>query len=165
FALGSALWGAVASLTSLPAALLAATVAMLAGLLLAKRFPLRMGADLEVTPAPLEHLLIANEPDPEAGPVAVELIYRVRPEAVEAFTAAVALLKAPRQRDGALFWRLYRDLGDGERYVERFIVQSWADYLHQRSRRTIADRELEAALRAHLAEGSAIEMRHYLAER
>lgn len=42
---------------------------MLAGLLLAKPFPLRMGADLEVTPAPLENLLVANEPDPEAGPV------------------------------------------------------------------------------------------------
>lgn len=165
FALGSALWGAVAGLTSLTVALLAATVAMLAGLLLAKPFPLRMGSDLEVTPAPLEHLLVANEPNPEAGPVAVELIYRVRPEAVEAFTADVTRLKAPRQRDGALFWRLYRDLEDRQRFVERFIVQSWVDYLHQRSRRTIADHELEMALRAHLAEGSAIEMRHYLAER
>lgn len=165
FALGSAVWGAVAGLTSLPVALLVAAVTMLAGLLLAKRFPLRMGAHLEVTPAPLEHLLIANEPDPEAGPVAVELIYRVRPDAVEAFAADVARLKAPRQRDGALFWRLYRDLEDRQRFVERFIVQSWADYLHQRSRRTIADHDLEAALRAHLAEGSAIEMRHYLAER
>ena len=165
FALGSALWGAVAGLTSLTVALLAATAAMLAGLLLAKPFPLRMGADLEVTPAPLEHLLVANEPDPEAGPVAVELIYRVRPEAVEAFTADVARLKAPRQRDGALFWRLYRDLEDRQRFVERFIVQSWIDYLHQRSRQTLADRELEASLRAHLSEGSAIETRHYLAER
>jgi MFS family permease len=165
FALGSALWGAVAGLTSLTVALLAATVAMLAGLLLSKPFPLRMGSDLEVTPAPLEHLLVANEPNPEAGPVAVELIYRVRPGAVEAFTADVTRLRAPRQRDGALFWRLYRDLEDQQRFVERFIVQSWVDYLHQRSRRTIADHELEMALRAHLVEGSAIEMRHYLAER
>jgi MFS family permease len=165
FALGSALWGAVAGLTSLTVALLAATVAMLAGLLLAKPFPLRMGADLEVTPAPMEHLLVANEPDPEAGPVAVELIYRVRPEAAESFVADVARLKAPRQRDGALFWRLYRDLEDRQRYVERFIVQSWVDYLHQRSRQTLADRELEAGLRAHLSKGSAIETRHYLAER
>ncbi len=165
FALGSALWGAVAGLTSLTVALLAATVAMLAGLLLAKPFPLRMGADLEVTPAPLEHLLIAHEPDPEAGPVAVELIYRVRPEAVDAFVGDVARLKAPRQRDGAVFWRLYRDLEDRQRFVERFIVQSWIDYLHQRSRQTLADLELEASLRAHLSEGSAIETRHYLAER
>jgi MFS family permease len=165
FALGSAVWGAVASLTSLPVALLAAAVTMLAGLLLARRFPLRMGAALEVTPAPLEHLLIADEPHPEAGPVAVELIYRVRSEAVEAFVSHAGRLKAPRRRDGALFWRLYRDLEDRQRFVERFIVQSWADYLHQRSRQTLADRELEADLRAHLSEGSVIETRHYLAER
>jgi hypothetical protein len=165
FALGSALWGAVAGLTSLPVALLAATVAMLAGLLLAKPFPLRMGEHLEVTPAPLEHLPMPHEPDPEAGPVAVELVYRVRPEAVDAFVADVTRLKAPRQRDGALFWRLYRDLADPQRFVERFIVQSWVDYLHQRSRQTLADRELEAALHTHLSEGSAIETRHYLAER
>jgi MFS family permease len=165
FALGSAIWGAVASLTSLPVALLIAALTMLAGLLLARRFPLRMGATLEVTPAPLEHLLIADEPHPEAGPVAVELIYRVRPEAVDAFVSHAGRLKAPRQRDGALFWRLYRDLEDRQRFVERFIVQSWADYLHQRSRQTLADRELEADLRAHVSEGSGIETRHYLAER
>ncbi len=165
FALGSAAWGAVASLAGLPVALLIAAVTMMAGLLLARPFPLRMGAALEVTPAPLEHLLIADEPDPEAGPVAVELIYRVRPEATEAFVSDVGRLRAPRQRDGALFWRLYRDLEDRQRYVERFIVQSWADYLHQRSRQTLADRELEADLREHLCEGSVIETRHYLAER
>lgn len=58
----------MAQYAGLTVALLAATLAMLAGLLLAKLFPLRMGADLEVTPAPLEHLLVASEPDPEAGP-------------------------------------------------------------------------------------------------
>jgi hypothetical protein len=165
FAIGSAFWGAVAGVAGLQAALLAATVLMLAGLALAKPFPLRMGADHEVTPAPLEHLLVADEPDPEAGPVAVELIYRVRPEAVGAFLSRAVLLKAPRRRDGASFWRLYRDLGDRQRYVERFIVQSWADYLRQRDRMTLADRQVEERVREYLVEGSEVETRHYLAER
>ena len=43
-------------------------------------------------------------------------------------------MKAPRKRDGATFWRVYKDLGEPSRYVERFIVSSWADYLHQRAR-------------------------------
>ena len=137
----------------------------LAGLLLARRFPLRMGEATEVTPAPLEHLLVAEEPDPEAGPVAVEVIYRVRPEAMAAFLDQAAQLRVPRQRDGATFWRLYRDLDDRQRCVERFIVRSWADYLRQRERRTLADRELEASLRDHLVESSEVEVRHYLAER
>jgi MFS family permease len=165
FAIGSALWGAVAGIAGLQAALAAAAVALLAGLALARRFPLRMGEHLEVTPAPLEHLLVADEPDPEAGPVAVELIYRVRPEAIDGFLTQVGHLKAPRRRDGASFWRVYRDLDDRQRYTERFIVRSWADYLHQRNRKTLAEREVEAGLRAFLAEGVEVETRHYLAER
>jgi MFS family permease len=164
FALGSAVWGAVAGMAGLQVALLAATVAMVAGLMLAKPFPLRMGAVREVTPAPLEHLLVADEPDPQAGPVAVELIYRVRVEAIEAFLNHAVQLKAPRRRDGASFWRLYRDLDDRQRYIERFIVQSWADYLRQRDRRTLADRQLDAELLDYLVEGSTVEVRHYLAE-
>jgi MFS family permease len=165
FALGSAFWGAVAGMASLELALLAAAAALVAGLLLARPYPLRMGAVNEVTPAPLEHLLVADEPDPEAGPVAVEMIYRVRSTAIESFLDLAAQLKAPRQRDGASFWRLYRDLDDRQRYVERFIVQSWADYLRQRDRRTLADRHVESGLREYLVEGSEVQMRHYLAER
>ncbi|OYU92453.1 MAG: hypothetical protein CFE45_23190 [Burkholderiales bacterium PBB5] len=165
FALGSAFWGAVAGIAGLPVALCLAAALMLAGLLLARRFPLRVGAPHEVTQAPFTDLLLADQPDPEAGPVAVELIYRVRPEAVEAFLAAAQGLRAPRQRDGATFWRLYRDLDDRSRYVERFIVTRWADYLHQRARTTVADQTLEATLREHLLPGEDVVMRHYLAER
>ena len=62
-------------------------------------------------------------------------------------------LRAPRRRDGATFWRVYRDLADPSRYVERFIVTSWADYLHQRARATLADQELEQRVRALPAAG------------
>jgi len=165
FALGSAFWGAVAGLAGLPAALLAATALMLGNLLLARRFPLRMGELHEVTQAPFEDLLVADAPDPEAGPVAVELSYRILPELAEAFLDEAALLKAPRQRDGATFWRIYRDLDDPTRYVERFIVARWADYLHQRARATVADQAIEARLRALLAPGETVTMQHYIAER
>lgn len=165
FALGSALWGAAAELVGLQWALLAAAALLLAGLVLARPFPLKMGVAHEVTPAPLQHLLVADEPDPEAGPVAVEVIYQVRPETTEAFLNHAAQLKAPRKRDGASFWRLYRDLDDRQRYVERFIVQSWAAYLHQRARQTLADRQVEAGLVDYLVDGTEVRTRHYLAER
>ena len=35
-----------------------------------------------------------------------------------------------------------RDLGDDERFVERYLIASWADYLRQRARLTMADRAL-----------------------
>ena len=70
-----------------------------------------------------------------------------------------------RQRAGATFWRIYRDLGDPTRYLERFIVTSWADYLRQRGRATVADQALEAEVRAFQAEGVPVAMQHYIAER
>jgi MFS family permease len=166
FAFGSAFWGVVSSAFGLQAALTIATLAMLAGMLLARPFPLRMGQEQDVTPAaPWEDLFVAHEPDPQAGPVAVEIAYRIRAEVAPAFLDALSQLRAPRRRDGATFWRIYRDLGDSSRYCERFIVTSWADYLHQRSRATLADQELEARVRAFVPEGEAVTMQHYIAER
>ena len=165
FALGSAFWGALAGLVGLQAALCAAALLMLANFLLVRRFPLRMGALHEVTQAPFEDLLVSDQPDPEAGPVAVELSYRIRPEDADAFLTEVALLKGPRQRDGATFWRVYRDLDDPTRYVERFIITRWADYLHQRARGTVADQSIEARVRALVIPGEAVVMQHYIAER
>ncbi len=165
FALGSALWGAVAGLLGLQTALVLAAALMLANLLLARRFPLRMGALHEVTPAPFKDLLIADQPDPAAGPVAVELSYRIDPAQGAAFLDLATQLKGPRRRDGATFWRIYRDLDDAGRYVERFIVTSWADYLRQRDRQTVADQDIEAQLRAMLLPGERVVVQHYIAER
>jgi hypothetical protein len=166
FAFGSALWGAFADLAGLGAALSVAALLMLVGPFLARRFPLRMGAYTDVTLAvPRDDLFVAYEPGLEEGPVAVEIGYRIKPEATEAFLEEVSLLRAPRKRDGATFWRVYRDLSDPARFVERFIVTSWADYLHQRARGTLADQQLETRLLAHLAEGAVPEVQHYIAER
>ena len=166
FAIGSAFWGALSDIVGLSPALLVGAAAMAGGLLLARPFPLRMSGLQEVTQVPLsQDLFVAHQPDPEAGPVAVEIGYRLRPEQVTAFLDDVSQLRGPRRRDGATFWRVYRDLSDPSRYVERFIVTSWADYLHQRSRGTLADQALEASLREHLREGEVPSVQHYIAER
>ena len=168
FAIGSFFWGIVAGVAGLQLALCLATVLMLGGLLLAKPFPLRMGEAQDVTqaqPVPFENLLAGAEPAPEAGPVAVEYGYRIREADTAAFLDTIALLRAPRQRDGATFWRVYKDLGDSSRYVERFIVTSWADYLHQRARATLADQVLEEQVRTFLLEGESVTTQHYIAER
>ena len=166
FAIGSAFWGALSDLIGLAGALGLAATAMAAGLLLARPFPLRMGELQDVTQATLsEDLFVAYEPAPEAGPVAVEISYRIRPEDATEFLDALALLRAPRRRDGATLWRAYRDLNDPTRFSERFIVTSWADYLHQRARATLADQELEARLREHLLPGDVPNTQHYIAER
>jgi len=166
FAIGSAFWGALSDILGLTPALLIAAVAMAAGLLLIRPFPLRMGGLDEVTQVPLsQDLFVKHEPSPEAGPVSVEIAYRVRPEATGAFLDTVSLLRGPRRRDGATLWRVYRDLSDPTRFCERFIVTSWADYLHQRARSTLADQEIEAKLRDYLLPGEMPGTQHYIAER
>ena len=166
FAIGSALWGAVSDLAGLAFALCAASVAMLAGMLLARPFPLRMGELSDVTQAaPWDDLFVAKEPAPEDGPVAVEIGYRIRIEDAPDFLETIEQLRAPRRRDGATIWRVYRDLSDPSRFVERFIVSSWADYLHQRARSTLADQELEAQVREFLLPGESVTLHHYLAVR
>ncbi|RYF37480.1 MAG: MFS transporter, partial [Comamonadaceae bacterium] len=145
FAIGSALWGAVSGVAGLPVTLAVAAAAMAGGVFLARGFPLRMGDAHEVTPGTLGvELFIKDEPHPDDGPVSVEMGYRIRDGEAQEFLHAVTQLRASRRRDGATLWRIYRDLGDPSRYVERFIVTSWADYLHQRARTTLADQQLEA---------------------
>ncbi len=165
-ALGSAVWGAVSDLVGLPFALSLASLAMLSGMLLSKKFPLRMGEMQDVTQAiPGDELFITNEPSPEAGPIAVEIAYRIKIEDTALFLETISHMRAPRRRDGAAFWRIYSDMADPSRFVERFIVNSWAAYLHQRSRATLADQELEDHVRALQLEGVAVTTQHYLAER
>lgn len=166
FAFGSALWGALSSLIGLPMSLGLAAACMLGSAALARRFPLRMGVEDDVTLAMhWDEVFVAQEPDFEAGPVAVEVVYRIHESDAQQFLDAAQLLAVPRRRDGATFWRVYRDLGDPTRYVERFIVASWADYLRQRLRATVASRELEARARSFQVPEEPVVMRHYLAER
>ncbi|RYZ00962.1 MAG: MFS transporter [Comamonadaceae bacterium] len=169
FAIGSAFWGALSGVAGLSAALIFAALAMMGGIFLGRWLPLRMGDAQEVTPvtpvALWEDPFVKQPPLPDAGPVSVEVAYRIRPGEAEEFLNAVSQLRASRRRDGATLWRVYRDLSDPSRYVERFIVGSWADYLHQRARATLADQELEAHVREFVRDGDAITTQHYLAER
>jgi MFS family permease len=167
FAIGSAFWGAVSGVAGVPIALSVAALAMLGGIFLARSFPLRMGDVQEVTPVVglWEDSLVKEQPLPDDGPVSVEVGYRIRPGEADEFLHAVGQLRASRRRDGATLWRVYRDLGDPSRYVERFIVASWADYLHQRARATLADQEIEARVREFVRDGEAVTTQHYIAER
>ena len=166
FAIGSAFWGAVSGLAGLGVALGLAALAMVAGIVLARPFPLRMGDTQEVTPVSLwEDVFIQDQPMPDDGPVSVEVGYRIREGEAQEFLHAVSQLRASRRRDGASLWRVYRDLGDPSRYVERFIVASWSEYLHQRSRATLADQDVEARVREFVREGEPVTTQHYIAER
>ena len=143
-ALGSAAWGSLASLAGTRIALAAAAVTMLALLAVNRRVRLRMGDQADVTPSmPLPDLVTAFEPLPDDGPVLIQIEYRIDRENVEPFMGAIAKVEAVRRRNGASDWLVFRDLGEDGRFVERFIIRSWAEYVRLRTRMTIADREIQ----------------------
>jgi hypothetical protein len=154
----------VSGLLGLQAALTLAAAGMLAGLLLARPFPLRMGELDEVTQVKTSRTCSSCTSPTRSRPGGGGNRLPHQRRRTAAFLDAVSQLRAPRRRDGATFWRVYRDLSDPQRYVERFIVTSWADYLHQRARATVADQELEARVQQFLLPGVALTTQHYVAE-
>jgi hypothetical protein len=75
--------------------------------------------------------------------VLVTVEYQVAPEKVAEFLKAVRQWGRIRRRDGARRWGIFRDMENTDRYVETFIVASWAEHLRQHERLTRADRETE----------------------
>jgi hypothetical protein len=56
-----------------------------------------------------------------------------------------------RRRDGAYRWGIFRDTEVANRYLEIFLVNSWAEHLRQHERQTQADKELEGRIFSYLA--------------
>ena len=143
-ALGSALWGAVASAVGTRLALAGSAVTMLLLLAISHRAKVAMGNDADVTPgSQLPELAIAVEPQPNDGPVLIQLEYRIDLEHREEFLRAIHAVEPARRRNGGTSWRVFRDLGEDGLFVERFIIASWAEYTRLRTRATIADRNLQ----------------------
>jgi len=144
---GSALWGAVAATAGIRTALLASLATMLLLLAISRRARVAMGSEADVTPgAPLPELSIAVEPQPSDGPVLIQIDYRIDAENRAEFLRAIHAVEPARRRNGASSWRVFRDLAEDGRFIERFVIESWAEYVRLRTRATMADRELDARI-------------------
>jgi len=146
-ALGSALWGTLASATDTRIALAVSAALMVILYVLNRRVRVGMGSEADVTPGvQLPDLAIAVEPLPDDGPVLIQIEYQIPPENRDEFFRDARKLGRSRRRNGATSWRIFRDLGEEGRFVERFIIASWAEYMRLRTRATMADRHLQARI-------------------
>jgi MFS family permease len=146
---GALLWGQVATTWSLRIAFVAAAIATLASLALARRYPLAAIREEDLTPsrhwrepevaAPVEH---------DEGPVQVMLEYRVDPQDAPAFVELMQESRRSRLRAGAISWALLRDPADPMRHVEQWVEESWLELLRHRDRLTVAELELRDRKRA-----------------
>jgi MFS family permease len=145
-AAGSALWGAMAQHTSVRGALLIAGLGTLATALLGRYVRL---SDVVGDPTIWNHwrlpsVMPASEPRADAGPVLVTVEYLIKPDQKAEFVSAIHRFERVRRRDGAVQWGVFYDSETAGRYLETFLVPSWAEHLRQHDRFTLADRELEA---------------------
>jgi MFS family permease len=153
FALGSAAWGAVAQRAGIRIALVCAGVGTIGSLMFAlfAKLP-ESTADL----SPWNHWrmpVVVKEAtaDLHGGPVLVTVEYTVIPERAAEFVAAIHQYGRIRRRDGAYRWGIFRDTAVADRYLEIFLVNSWAEHLRQHERQTQADREVEQRLSSYVA--------------
>jgi len=143
-AVGSALWGALATAVGTHIALGASAALVVILSLSHRRVRVAMGEEADVTTGvQLPELTIMDEPLPDDGPVLIQIEYQVDPDNRGAFLRAIHAVEATRRRNGATSWRVFRDLGGKGRIVERYIIASWAEYMRLRSRMTMADRKLQ----------------------
>lgn len=157
-AIGSALWGAVAERFSLTTTLLCAAATLAAGLVLSLRYPLKLEEKIDLSPSlHWPEPVLSGKPPPDAGPVLVTVEYFIDVAKTHDFTAAMRGVRLERLRDGAYRWGLYNDSAVPSRFVETFVVESWAEHLRQHERVTVADREIEEIVRAfHTGPGAPI---------
>jgi MFS family permease len=142
-AVGSTIWGAVAAHVGTEIALLCAALGLLASLLATRSYalPLSDGLNLEPSmdwPAPI----VIGDLRPEDGPVLVMIEYSIDPARSESFASAMRTVGQVRKRDGAIRWGLFTDTANPGRYIETFIVESWAEHLRQHERVSVADRKI-----------------------
>jgi predicted MFS family arabinose efflux permease len=165
-AVGSYAWGAVAAFTSLEVAHLLAGALLLSGIVLHWWLPLPAGEPPDLQPSPPSRA----DPLPTIrralgeGPVMVQVEYRVGATSAPSFVAAMDEVGHLRRRNGALRWRLFQDVADGEHWIEVFVVADWIEHRRLRRRMTVADAALEAkAVAFHKGEGPPV--RRYMIAR
>jgi len=73
----------------------------------------------------------------------VTVEYRVAADNERSFVEVMQDIRVVRRRDGAQRWGLYQDPSDPERFLETFVVGSWAEHLRQHERGTVADSEVK----------------------
>ncbi len=146
-AIGGILWGAVAEWLGVGQCLLLSAVTIMLGLFVTRRADLELGQEADfATAQQTDKLMLADDIAHSDGPVCVEISYRVKAAELDDFLRIVYPVGRSRRRNGAQNWRLYRDLAAADHFIERFIVESWLDYLRQRERVTQGDKMREQGL-------------------
>jgi len=148
YAFGTVAWGAFAQRTSVRTALVCAGIGTVATIAVALFATL---PDSTADLSPWNHwrmpvVIEEARTDLAQGPVLVAIEYAVISQQTAEFVEAMNEYGRMRRRDGAYRWGIFRDTEVANRYLEIFLVNSWAEHLRQHERQTQADRKLEVRI-------------------
>lgn len=163
-ALGSLIWGQIATATSIETALLLAAAGAVVAVPLTWRAKLARGEALDFSPsmhwpAPI----VTGDPVAEDRPVIIQITYTIRPEDREPFAEAMQEMAAARRRQGAFGWRLMQDAALPERFVEIWHEASWINHLRHHERVTVSDKAIQDSVHAMHQEAELPRVEHFVA--
>jgi MFS family permease len=137
-ALGAALWGQTATVTSVPTALFVAALSGSVCMYLAQRWVVDNSLEEDLTPSREFKVPVTEEP-PGDGHVVVTIAYLIDPLRADDFKALMQISRRSRLRQGALGWELLRDMGRPGHYIEQIIDDTWTEHLRRFDRVTASD--------------------------
>ena len=159
-ALGAAIWGQLATITTLTASLVVAALTGAMAMLIAARRLTNRGLQEDLTPSRAFKVPVAETP-PSAGHVVATIEYLIDPARAAAFVALMQDSRRSRLRQGALSWELLHDMGEPGRYLEQIVDESWTEHLRRFDRITAADVALrDRKLAFHVADGPPVVTRY-----
>jgi MFS family permease len=138
-AVGAAVWGQVATVSSVAMCLFIASVTSVISMYLAIRSMPDTGTTDDLTP----HRLVqttAPSLTPSTGQVVITVEYTIDPDRAADFRLLMTTEgRRRRLRHGALSWELLHDINQPQRFLEVIIDESWTEHLRRFDRNTADD--------------------------
>ncbi|RZL65250.1 MAG: MFS transporter [Variovorax sp.] len=160
-AFGAALWGHIATVSSLQTSLLVAAVSGSLAMAVALRYVLDGTADDDLSPARAGWAETPMHQEPGEGRVVITVEYLIDPARAAAFHLVMQQTRRTRLSEGAIGWELLHDLAEPARYVEQIVDPSWTDHLRRFHRATAADLALrERRLAFHVGQEAPVVTRY-----
>ncbi len=136
---GSWLFGWIAEHNGASTALTVAAGLQLVSLPLGFILPVARTADLNLDLRPWAEPETVIPVEGRSGPIVVTIEYIIAHDDIPRFLGVMNERRRIRRRDGARHWTLLRDLSEADKWIERYHVSTWLDYIRHNQRRTNAD--------------------------
>ncbi len=155
-AAGAAIWGQLATVSTVQISLIAAAITGLLAMIIVNRSMPAQGMVEDLTPSRQFKMPQTDEP-PKHGHVMLMIEYRIDPLRAVEFRELMQQSRRTRLSHGALSWELLHDIYEPGRFVEMIEDESWTDHLRRFDRITTADIALrDRKLAFHIGESPPI---------